>query len=81
MVIKTKAWHALTRKVKYTIDLISEPVTHHLTHRRIIARFYHLSGNFEGLMKHNNFDRVALDSCGEIAFPGLIERYLSHSKG
>ena len=55
---------------------ISEPVLHQLTHRHIIARFYHVYNKKWHIdMDEGNF-RVPLDHMKNYAFPRLITAYM-----
>ncbi len=55
--------------------VISEPVLHQLTHRRIIARFYHIENRWFALTDPE-YLKVPLHKLDTYAFPRLITAYM-----
>lgn len=61
------------------VTTLSAPVQHLLTHRRIIARFLHLTTNRRLPQPNARWKRVKFSEVGEHPLPRLIDRYLEQN--
>jgi A/G-specific adenine glycosylase len=73
-------WQAFFSNKAFTIDKVSEPVEHQLSHQKIHAVFYHIHLNepLTGLGK--NYQLIPFNKLKEFAIPRLIDRYIKNTK-
>lgn len=75
------AFQQLVQNNRFNIRAQSAPVTHQLTHQKIIAKFFHL--NFEtplDLMKENKLSLINQSEIGNYPISRLIDRYLQQNE-
>ncbi len=73
-------WKAFFNNKRYTINKVSEPVEHQLSHQKIHAVFYHIHLDEPFIETGNQYHRIPFNKLRRFAIPRLIDRYIKKTK-